>query len=54
VIVVAVMDFQQLEIGVGELARASTAYPRIDPECLFAITLGALFACAPRFGNDTV
>src|SRR5206468_10795409 len=54
VIVVAVMDFQQLEIGVGEVAPASSAYQRIDLERLFAIALCALFACAPRLGDDAV
>jgi hypothetical protein len=48
------MDLQQLEIGVGKHARASSAHPWIHLECLFAIALGALFSCAPRFGDDTV
>src|SRR5690242_8873338 len=53
-IVVAVMHFQQLEIAMGELAGASSAYPGIDLECLLAIPLGALLTRAPRFSDDSI
>jgi len=54
VIVVAMVNLQQLQVGVGELAAAAPAYPRVDPECLLAVALGALFACTPRLGDDAV
>jgi hypothetical protein len=48
------MHFQQLEIGVGEVAPAAPAYPGIDLERLGAIAFPALFGGAPRIGDDTV
>jgi hypothetical protein len=54
VIVVAMVNLQQLQVGVGELAATAPAYPRVDPECLLAVALGALFARTPRLGDDAV
>ena len=54
VVVIAVVDFEKLQIGVGELASATAADPGIDLECSLAIARGALFACAPSFGDDAV
>jgi len=54
VVVVTVMDLQQLQVDVTKLAAATAAYPRVNPQCTLAVTLGALFARAPRLGDDTV
>src|SRR5262249_11740646 len=54
VIVITVMNFEQLQIGMSEVAAATSANPRIDLERLLAISLGALFTRAPRFSNDTI
>ena len=54
VVVVAVMHRQLLQVGAGELARATAADPRIHLQRPLAIALVALFGTAPRFGDDTV
>src|SRR5262249_22481708 len=54
VIVVAVMDFQQLQIAMREVAAAPPAHPRIDLERLLAISFGALFARPTRLGYDAI
>jgi hypothetical protein len=54
VVVIAMVDFQKLQIRVGELAGATTADPGIDLERSLAIARGALFTGAPRFGDDAV
>jgi hypothetical protein len=54
VVVIAMMDFEQLQVGVRELAAAASTYPRINPECLLTVTLCALFACAPCLGDNAV
>jgi hypothetical protein len=54
VVMVAMMDFQQLQVGVSEVAATAPTYPGIDLECLFAVARRALFACPPRVGDDTI
>ena len=53
-IVITVMDFQQLQIRVRELARASPAHPGVDAQRLFAITLGTLSGRTPRLSDDSI
>src|SRR5690242_17326052 len=54
VVVVAMMDLEQLQVGVSELARTTTAYPRINLERLLAVAFGSRFACTPSLGDDAV
>ena len=39
VVVVPMMNFQELQVGVGELATTAPAYPRINLECPLAVAL---------------
>ncbi len=53
-VVVAVMDRQLTQVGVGEFAATAAADPRIDLESLFSVAWLALFGVAARFRHYPV
>ena len=54
VVVVAVVDGEFAQVGVGEAARTAAADPGVDLQRLLAVALIALFGGTARFGDDFV
>jgi hypothetical protein len=53
-VMIAVMYGQFAQILMIELARATSTHPRIELQCLLAITALALIDIAPRGGHDLI